>query len=100
MQSWNTASEEPMRPSKTPASWREQVGGTHASNQHFVRTDRVPRALAQIYNDLFARRPESDYVDFVRFEAAQVEPWMEDAEAFVGAISALVGHGDVSPALG
>jgi len=55
-----------------------------------VRTDRVPKALAQIYNDLFARRQEGDYVDFVRFEAAQVEPWMKDAEAFVGAISALV----------
>jgi uncharacterized protein (UPF0332 family) len=63
-------------------------------NQNFVRTDRVPRALAQIYNDLFARRQEGDYVDFVRFEAVQVEPWMKDAEAFVGAISALVGqHG-------
>ena len=55
-------------------------------NQHFVRTDRVPRALAQIYNDLFARCVEGDYVDFVRFEAVQVQPWMEDAEAFVGAI--------------
>jgi len=42
--------------------------------ERIVRTDRVPKALAQIYNDLFARRQEGDSVDFVRFETAQVEP--------------------------
>jgi uncharacterized protein (UPF0332 family) len=61
-------------------------------NQHFVKTDKVPKALAQVYNDLFARRNEGDYVDFVRFSAAQVEPWMKGAEAFVRAISALLGE--------
>jgi uncharacterized protein (UPF0332 family) len=34
-------------------------------NRHFVRTGKVSKELAQIYNDLFERRQESDYADFV-----------------------------------
>lgn len=45
-------------------------------NQHFVKTDKVPRVLAQVFNDLFARRQESDYLDFVQLEADQVQPWI------------------------
>ena len=59
-------------------------------NQHFVKTGEIPRRLAQIYNDLFARRQESDYLDFVQFEAAQVQPWIEEAEEFVGHVSTVV----------
>ena len=59
-------------------------------NQHFVKTGRIPKPLAQVYNDLFTRRQEGDYVDFVRFTAAQVGPWMEGAAQFVGAIAALI----------
>ena len=59
-------------------------------NQNFVKTDRIARPLAQIYNDLFARRQEGDYVDFVRFDAVQVGPWMEGAEQFVKAIATLI----------
>lgn len=59
-------------------------------NQHFVKTDRIARALAQGYNDLFARRQEGDYVDFVNFDGAQVKPWIEDAEQFVKAIADLI----------
>jgi len=46
--------------------------------------------LAQVYNDLFTRRQEGDYVDFVHFAAAQVGPWIKGAEQFVGAIAALI----------
>src|SRR5688572_18098055 len=45
-------------------------------NQHYVRTGVVPRDLARLYNDLFERRQESDYADFVRFQAGQVRPWI------------------------
>jgi uncharacterized protein len=34
-------------------------------NHHFVKADKVPRVLAQVFNDLFARRQESDYLDFI-----------------------------------
>ena len=48
------------------------------------------QSMAQIYNDLFARRQESDYLDFVRFEAAQVQPWIAEAELFVAHIATII----------
>ena len=59
-------------------------------NQHFVMTGKVPKTLAQVYNDLFSRRQESDYLDFVRFEASQVQPLITGAEQFVECIAALI----------
>jgi uncharacterized protein (UPF0332 family) len=32
--------------------------------------------LARIYNDLFERRQEGDYIDFVSFGESQVLPWI------------------------
>lgn len=41
-------------------------------NQHFVSTGKIGREVARIFNDLFERRQEGDYVDFVQFQEAQV----------------------------
>jgi len=49
-------------------------------NRNFVKTGLVSRGLATIYNDLFERRQESDYADFVDFIEAQVMPWYSKAE--------------------
>lgn len=62
-------------------------------NHHFVKTEKVPKALAQVYNDLFARRQESDYMDFVDPEAAQVRPWISEAERFVEHVADLMENG-------
>jgi uncharacterized protein (UPF0332 family) len=59
-------------------------------NQHFVRVSKVNRDVAQIFNDLFERRQEGDYVDFVSFEESQVRAWMPQAEAFVEQIADLI----------
>ena len=59
-------------------------------NQHFVKTGKISKPLAQVYNDLFTRRQEGDYVDFVHFAAVQVGPWIKGAEQFVGTIAALI----------
>lgn len=62
-------------------------------NRHFVKTNKIPRALAQVYNDLFARRQESDYLDFVHLEAAQVRPWIAEAAQLVEHVASLIeGH--------
>ena len=45
-------------------------------NLSFVRTGRFPKSLARTYNDLFAHRQESDYIDFVEFEELQVREWL------------------------
>jgi uncharacterized protein len=58
--------------------------------RHYVRTGKVPTELAQIYNDLFERRQESDYMDFVDFDESQVRPWIARAEQFVGQIASLI----------
>lgn len=63
-------------------------------NQHFVKTDKIPKVLAQVYNDLFARRQESDYLDFIHLEAVEVRPWIAGAEHLVEHVASLIGtHG-------
>lgn len=59
-------------------------------NQHFVRTGKVSRDAARIFNDLFERRQEGDYVDFVQFQEAQGRTWMRLAEVFVEHIAELL----------
>ncbi len=59
-------------------------------NRHFVKAGNVDREMAQIYNDLFERRQESDYLDFVRFEESDVSPWISKAKAFIEHIAAIV----------
>ena len=59
-------------------------------NRHYVRTGVVPRELARLYNDLFERRQESDYADFVRFQADQVRPWIPQTERFLAHVTSLL----------
>jgi uncharacterized protein (UPF0332 family) len=63
-------------------------------NRHYVRTGKVPRDLARVYNDLFERRQEGDYADFVRFQADQVRPWIPQTEAFIAHIKAFLSKDD------
>lgn len=59
-------------------------------NKHYVKTGKVPKDLARIYNDLFERRQEGDYIDFVRFQESQVLPWISEAEQLIEHITSLV----------
>ena len=63
-------------------------------NRNYVRTGVVPRDLARLYNDLFERRQESDYADFVRFQADQVRPWIPQTETFIAHITSLLSRGN------
>jgi len=63
-------------------------------NQYFVKTGKVAKEKARIFNDLFERRQEGDYMDFVSFEELQVRPWLSDAEAFVESIAVLIEKGE------
>jgi len=66
-------------------------------NRHYVRTGVVSRDLARLYNDLFERRQESDYADFVRFQADQVRPWIPQTEAFIAHMTSLLSREDPQP---
>lgn len=59
-------------------------------NRHYVKTGKVAKEMAQIYNDLFERRQESDYLDFTRFKESQVSPWISKAEVFIEHIAAII----------
>lgn len=59
-------------------------------NLHFVKTQKVPKQHATTYNDLFERRQESGYVDFVSFESSQILPLLAKAESFVECIDSLI----------
>jgi len=59
-------------------------------NKEYVKPGIIPKELARIYNDLFERRQEGDYVDFVNFEESQVTPWIPKAEELIVHVSALI----------
>ena len=59
-------------------------------NRHYVKTGKVTKEMAQIYNDLFERRQESDYLDFIHFEESEVRPWISNAEAFIKHIETII----------
>jgi len=59
-------------------------------NKEYVKPGKVPKSLARIYNDLFERRQEGDYIDFVRFQKSQVLPWISKAEQLVQYIADLL----------
>ncbi len=58
-----------------------------------MKTGLVSKDLATIYNDLFERRQESDYVDFIDFQEPQVVPWISKAESFIKHIAGIIGKG-------
>ncbi len=59
-------------------------------NQQYVKTGKISKEMAQIYNDLFERRQEGDYVDFVSFSESQVLPWIPRAKTLIAHIADLI----------
>jgi len=59
-------------------------------NIHFVKTGSLSKEIAGTYNDLFERRQEGDYDDYVVFNPADVQAWIVEAESFVEAIKELI----------
>jgi len=68
----------------------KHTGVRNLFNKQYVKTGKIPKDLARIYNDLFERRQEGDYIDFVRFQESQVQPWISEAEQLIGYITGLV----------
>ncbi|MGB7569817.1 MAG: HEPN domain-containing protein [Chitinivibrionales bacterium] len=59
-------------------------------NLHFVKTNKISKETAEIYNDLFDRRQEGDYADFVVFKEDQVLPRIVKTDIFIKTIASLV----------
>jgi len=72
------------------SSSSKHTGTRSLFNRHYVKTGKVTKEMAQIYNDLFERRQESDYLDFIHFEESEVRPWISNAEAFIKHIETVI----------
>ncbi|MEA2008181.1 MAG: HEPN domain-containing protein [Chloroflexota bacterium] len=60
-------------------------------NREFIKTGKIPKKMAILYNDLFEKRQEGDYVDFVYFSESEVIPLIRGTEDFVEYIENAVG---------
>ncbi|MDD5673475.1 MAG: HEPN domain-containing protein [Chitinivibrionales bacterium] len=56
-------------------------------NLNFIKTGKIPKEIAEIYNDLFDRRQEGDYADFVVFNEDQVLPRIIKTANFIKTIA-------------
>ncbi|MFN4032043.1 MAG: HEPN domain-containing protein [Fimbriimonadales bacterium] len=62
-------------------------------NKHFVRTQKVSRELANLYNDLFDLRLMSDYQDLYHPDPQEIMQMLPQVEAFIETIQRLVESG-------
>jgi uncharacterized protein (UPF0332 family) len=60
-------------------------------NQHYVKTEIIPRDLAAVFNDLFESRQESDYQDFFVVEKEAALEFIAPAERFVKHVATYLG---------
>jgi uncharacterized protein len=49
-------------------------------NREFVHAGLVSKEAGRFYNEMFAFRQKADYKDMVKFEIADVEKWLEQAQ--------------------
>jgi uncharacterized protein (UPF0332 family) len=59
-------------------------------NLRFVKTNKIPKEIAEIYNDLFDRRQEGDYADFIAFREDQVLPRIAKTEIFIKTVASIL----------
>ena len=59
-------------------------------NLNFVKTGKIAKEIAEIFNDLFDNRQESDYVDFIHFDEERTRTQLISTEAFINAIESLI----------
>lgn len=59
-------------------------------NLHYIKTEIVPKQIATIYNDLFERRHEGDYLDFLEFQESQVTHLIPKVKKFIDYLNNLI----------
>ena len=61
-----------------------------AFNQHPIKTGRLNRRHGNLYNELFDKRLEGDYLVFTRFDASYVREKIDAGEEFVSDLRPLL----------
>ncbi len=59
-------------------------------NKEFVKSGKVSKDMARLYNDLFKHRHKGDYADLVQFDEYEVRLWLNQTETFVTKIKAMI----------
>jgi len=72
------------------SSYSRHTGVRGHFNRQYVSTGKISKDLARVYNDLFERRQEGDYIDFVDFQEPQVLPWISKTEEFIDNLAELI----------
>jgi uncharacterized protein (UPF0332 family) len=75
---------------KNELSSSKHTGVRSLFNLNFVKTGKISKETAEIYNDLFDRRQEGDYADYVVFTEDQVLPRIDKTGIFIKAIISLL----------
>lgn len=55
-------------------------------NTHFVKTNKIPAEIADVYNKLFLMRQSGDYDDFLKYTAEEVLPLVPKVENFIESV--------------
>jgi uncharacterized protein (UPF0332 family) len=75
---------------KSEYSSNKHTGIRSLFNLNFVKTGVISKETAEIHNDLFDRRQEGDYADFVASREDQVLPRIAKTDNFIKAIVSLL----------
>ncbi len=59
-------------------------------NLYFIKSSKLDIKFGKLYSNLFLWRQESDYTDFVDFDAETVLPLIEEVQEFNKIISKLI----------
>ena len=66
-------------------------------HQHIVKPGLLSVSLGQMYDKFFDNRQRGDNADLVHFAVHDVQPWLEEARAFVSDVEVLILKGVERP---
>ncbi|MBU0700296.1 HEPN domain-containing protein [bacterium] len=59
-------------------------------HQYFVKPGTIDVKSGHLYDRLFDTRQKGDYADLIRFDIAEVQPWVDEVQKFVIKIEELI----------
>lgn len=56
----------------------------------FIKTGKIDRKYGELYTDLFSKRQEGDYEDFLNFKSEDISPLIPKVEEFIKALELVI----------
>jgi len=57
---------------------------------HYINDNKIEKSFGKMYNQLFSLRQTGDYEDWINFDEADIQPFLEPAEQFIAEIEKLI----------